>query len=217
MKNKNEKIVVLLGKKLGMTQLSDSKGAFVAVTALEVGPCPIIRVKSAERDGYGAVQIGADPLQNSWRSGKAWRGNFEKYGQVPHRYLREFRVADAAAYAPGEILNVVMLKEGEQVDIQGITKGRGFQGVVKRHGFSGGPGGHGSMFHRRGGSYGMREEPGRVYKGRKMPGHMGAVTRTIQNLEIVKICADEGVLFVKGSVVGPNGNWVSIRTARKGK
>ncbi|MDR0428777.1 MAG: 50S ribosomal protein L3, partial [Puniceicoccales bacterium] len=202
---KKDRVVCLMGRKLGMTQLFDEKSVFVAVTAIEVEACPVTAVRSDAKDGYDAIQIAAGLLAKPGRCCQATEGSFKKLGLAPHRYLKEFCVQDSSLYAVGDIMELSLLQEGGCVDVRGITKGRSFQGVVKRYGFSGGPGAHGSMFHRRGGSFGMREEPGRVYRGRKMPGHMGAVTRTLQSLEIVKICVDEGILFVKGSVVGPRG------------
>jgi large subunit ribosomal protein L3 len=213
----NKRDIFLMGRKLGMTQVYDDAGACVAVTAVEVRPCPIVAVRTPDNDGYAAIQVAAEKVDNPRRCTKPLRDFYTKSNLPAHKYLREFRVADPSAYAPGESLDLSQLQVGDMVDVRGITKGRGFQGVVKRHGFDGGPGAHGSMFHRRGGSYGNREEPGKIYKGRKMPGHMGTAARTVQNLRIVRVCPEENVCLVKGSVMGPNGGLVVIRTAKKGK
>ncbi|MDR1457064.1 MAG: 50S ribosomal protein L3 [Puniceicoccales bacterium] len=215
MENKRE--IFLMGRKLGMTQVYDGAGACVAVTAIEVCPCPVVAVRTLDHDEYVAVQIAAEKLGNARRCTNSMRGFYAKANLPTHKQLREFRVPDSSEYAPGEFLDLSLLHAGDMVDIRGVTKGRGFQGVVKRYGFDGGPGAHGSMFHRRGGSYGQREEPGKIYKGRKMPGHMGAVARTVQNLQVIRVCADEKVCLVKGSVMGANGNLIIIRTAKKDK
>jgi large subunit ribosomal protein L3 len=207
--------ILLLGRKLGMAQVHDGAGNFVPATAIEVGPCPVVRVKTQESDGYGAIQIAAEETEARRLTG-AVAGHFAKNGCRPHRHLRELRVGDPAAYGAGTVLDLSLLDVGERVDVAGITKGRGFQGVMKRHGFSGGPASHGSMFHRRGGSYGQREEPGRTYPGRKMPGHMGVERRTVQNLVVVRVQPERNLLFVKGSIAGHNGSLVAIRTAKKG-
>jgi large subunit ribosomal protein L3 len=212
--DKQRRVVLLMGRKLGMTQLQDASARIVAVTAIEVTACPIVSTRTKERDGYCAIQVGADEVKADTLSG-AELGHCTARGHKPMRRLRELRVSSPDAYAPGETFGVESFAVGEWVDVSAITKGRGFQGVMKRHGFSGGPASHGSMFHRRGGSYGQREEPGRIYRGRKMPGHMGAERRTMQNLAIVRIVPEKGLLFVRGSVAGPNGNWVSIRSAKK--
>jgi large subunit ribosomal protein L3 len=211
----NKKVLLLLGRKLGMARLCDSSGNSFAVTAIRVARCPVVKVRRPEKDGYAALQIAAEPLP-AFRLSGAEAGHFAKNNCQPHRHLREIRVESVENYSDGEIFDLSCIAEGELVDIAGITKGHGFQGVMKRYGFSGGPASHGSMFHRRGGSYGQREEPGRVYPGRKMPGHMGAVRRTVQNLPVVRICAERQIFFVRGSVTGCNGGLLCIRTAKKG-
>jgi large subunit ribosomal protein L3 len=215
--NEKKKRILVMGRKLGMTRLYDSIGRHIAVTAIGVGPCPVVRIKDVEKDGYAAVQIAAEETLLA-RLTRATAGHYGKNGVKPHRRLSELRISagDATAYEMGEIFDLSRFREGERVDVSGITKGHGFQGVMKRHGFSGGPASHGSMFHRRGGSYGMREEPGRIYKGRKMPGHMGCDRQTVQNLSVIRVLPEQGLLFLKGSVVGANGNWVKVRTAKKG-
>ena len=204
----------LLGKKLGMTQIFDEENALVPVTVIEAGPCPVTQIKTRERDGYNAVQIGFGKRKRG-RIKRPERGHFGKSKVDPCDRLREVRYAQEPEQEVGELLTLAGFQEGQKVDIVGATKGRGFQGVVKRWGFKGGPRSHGSMFHRRGGSYGQCQWPGEVYKGRKMPGRMGNVRRTVQNLRIIKILADKNLILVRGSVPGANGSQVVVRTAKK--
>ena len=199
-----------------MTQVFDDANRLVPVTVIEAGPCPVVQIKSTERDGYDAVQLGYRP-QKEQRLSNAERGHFKNAGVEPHAELQEFRTNGDVDVSVGDILRVDRFEEGEKIDIIGTSKGRGFQGVVKRYGFSGGPASHGSMFHRRGGSYGMCQWPGHVIKGKKMPGHMGDVRRTQQNLKIVKIIAEKNLILVKGSIPGARGSHVTVRTAVKKK
>ena len=204
----------LLGKKLGMTQIFDEENALVPVTVIEAGPCPVTQIKTREKDDYNAVQIGFGKRKRS-RIKRPERGHFGKAKVDPCDRLREVRCAQEPDEEVGELLTVAGFQVGQKVDIVGATKGRGFQGVVKRWGFKGGPRSHGSMFHRRGGSYGQCQWPGEVYKGRKMPGRMGNVRRTVQNLRIIKIFTDKNLILVRGSVPGANGSQVVVRTAKK--
>jgi large subunit ribosomal protein L3 len=199
-----------------MTQVYDANNQLVPVTVVEVGPCPITQVKTTETDGYNAVQIGFK-AQKEHRVNKPDMGRFNKAGVEPQRMTQEFRTDAPSEFAVGDVLNASRFEEGQKVDVIGATKGRGFQGVVKRWNFSGGPRSHGSMFHRRGGSYGQCQWPGEVYKGRKMPGHMGNVRRTAQNLIIVKVLEDKNLLLIKGSFPGSKGSTVLIRDAKKAK
>lgn len=208
--------LALLGKKIGMTQVFDGENRLVPVTVIEAGPCPVTQIKSLEKDGYNAVQIGFGTQKAHRLSGPA-RGHLKQAGVEALSQLQEFRTADAPEVAVGEVLTVERFEEGQKIDIIGTTKGRGFQGVVKRYGFGGGPASHGSMFHRRGGSYGFCQWPGHVIKGKKMPGHMGDVSRTVQNLKIVKIDAEKNLILVKGSIPGARGCYVTVRTAIKKK
>ena len=208
--------VALLGKKIGMTQVFDDANRLVPVTVIEAGPCPVTQVKSTEKDGYDAVQIGYRP-QKEHRLSKAALGHFKKAGVEPVAELQEFRTNGDNELSVGDILTVEKFEEGQKIDVIGTSKGRGFQGVVKRHGFSGGPASHGSMFHRRGGSYGMCQWPGHVIKGKKMPGHMGDARRTVQNLQVVKVVAEKNLILIKGSVPGSRGSLVTVRTAVKNK
>ena len=208
--------VALLGKKIGMTQVFDENNRLVPVTVIEAGPCPVTQVKSDETDGYSAVQIGFRP-QKEHRLSKAALGHFKKAGVEPLAELREFRVEGEGELNVGDVLTVEKFEAGQKIDVIGTSKGRGFQGVVKRYGFHGGPASHGSMFHRRGGSYGMCQWPGHVIKGKKMPGHMGDVQRTVQNLTVVKVLAEKNIILVKGSIPGSRGSLVTVRTAVKSK
>ena len=206
----------LIGKKLGMTQVFDEGNNMVAVTVVEAGPCPVTQVKTAQSDGYEAVQIGFG-AQKEQRVSKPSLGHLKKAGVAPVRKLMEFRVENASEYKPGDVLTVSAFQEGQIVDIIGTTKGRGFQGVMKRYNFAGQPETHGHMMHRRPGSVGCRQTPGHIYKGRKMPGHMGQVRRTTQNHPIVKILEDKNILLIKGSLPGAKGDFVVVRPAKKVK
>ena len=208
--------IALLGKKIGMTQVFDDANRLIPVTVIEAGPCPVTQVKSTEKDGYDAIQIGFRS-QKEHRLTKAALGHFKKAGVEPVAELSEFRTSGETDINLGDMLTVERFEAGQKVDVIATTKGRGFQGVVKRYGFAGGPASHGSMFHRRGGSYGMCQWPGHVIKGKKMPGHMGDVSRTVQNLEIVKVIADKNLILVKGSIPGSRGGYVTVRTAIKTK
>ena len=208
--------VALLGKKIGMTQVFDENNRLVPVTVIEAGPCPVTQVKSTEKDGYNAVQIGFRP-QKEHRLSKAALGHFKKAGVEPVAELQEFRTNGDADVNVGDVLTVEKFEAGQKIDVIGTSKGRGFQGVVKRYGFAGGPASHGSMFHRRGGSYGMCQWPGHVIKGKKMPGHMGDVSRTTQNLQVVKVLPEKNLVLIKGSVPGHKGSILTLRVAKKSK
>ena len=199
-----------------MTQIFDGGNNLVAVTVVEAGPCPVTQVKTAQSDGYEAVQIGFG-AQKEQRMTKPELGHLKKAGVSPVTELMEFRVENASEYKPGDVLTVEKFSEGQMVDIIGTTKGRGFAGVVKRYNFAGQPQTHGHMMHRRPGSVGCRQTPGHVYKGRKMPGHMGQVRCTTQNHPIVKILGDKNILLIKGSLPGAKGDIVVVRPAKKAK
>lgn len=208
--------VALLGKKIGMTQVFDDSNRMIPVTVIEAGPCPVTQVKSDETDGYNAVQIGFR-AQKAQRLSKAARGHFEKAGVEAQAELSEFRTNGDHDLNVGDVLTVEHFEAGQKIDVIGTSKGRGFQGVVKRYGFAGGPASHGSMFHRRGGSYGMCQWPGHVIKGKKMPGHMGDVQRTVQNLTVVKVVPEKNLILIKGSVPGARGSLLTVRSAVKNK
>ena len=199
-----------------MTQIFDGGNNLVAVTVVEAGPCPVTQVKTAQSDGYEAVQIGFG-AQKEQRMTKPELGHLKKAGVSPVTELMEFRVENASEYKPGDVLTVEKFSEGQMVDIIGTTKGRGFAGVMKRYNVAGQPQTHGHMMHRRPGSVGCRQTPGHVYKGRKMPGHMGQVRCTTQNHPIVKILGDKNILLIKGSLPGAKGDIVVVRPAKKAK
>ncbi len=204
----------LLGKKLGMTRVYDADGRQVAVTAIEAGPCVVVQRKTVERDGYSAVQVGFGARRESSLS-KPEAGVFKKAGVAPFRHLAEIEVAPEEEAPAGREFTVAMFEPGSWVDVTGVTKGRGFQGVMKRHGMAGQPAAHGHTMHRRPGSVGMREEPGRLLKGKRLPGHYGHVRVTTQNLRVVAVRPDDHVLLVRGSVPGPVGGLVQVRKAIK--
>ena len=205
----------LIGKKKGMTQIWDEAGNRVAVTVIEVGPCPVVQVKTKEKDGYEAVQLGFGP-QKASRMSKAEAARFEKAGiATPYRTLREFKADPGETVKPGDVLDASVFEGVKFVDVIGTSKGRGFQGVVKRHGFAGGPLTHGGHTKRRPGSIGMRQDPGSIDKGHPMPGHMGARRVTTQNLALVSVRKDDNILLVAGCVPGPNEGLVIVRKAVK--
>ena len=204
----------LIGKKVGMTQIFDDKGRVVPVTVIEAGPCVVAQVKSVETDGYNAIQLGFGDVKES-KLNKPEKGHFAKANIAPKKHLREFRLESVEGITVGTELTVSEFAEGDKLDIQGTSKGKGFQGVIKRHGQHRGPMGHGSMYHRRPGSMGACSTPSRVFKGKKLPGHMGKVTVTIQNLDVIKVDTDKNVVLVKVSVPGPKGAILKIRTSVK--
>jgi large subunit ribosomal protein L3 len=204
----------LIGKKLGMTQIFDEEGCCVPVTVIEAGPCTVIQRKTTAADGYEAIQIGFGE-QKEQRVTKAQLGHCKKAGAAPQRELCEVRVEEGDEAKAGDTLTASIFDEVKFVDVLGTTKGKGFQGVVKRHGFSGGRASHGSHMHRRSGSIGMCEYPARVFKGKKMAGHMGSTNITVQNLKIVQVRADENLVLVKGAVPGANGSILVLREALK--
>ena len=199
-----------------MTQVFNDENRLIPVTVIEAGPCPVIQIKSAEKDGYDSIQIGFR-AQKEHRLSKAELGHLEKAEVAPVAELSEFRTNGETDIKVGDVLTVEHFKAGQKIDVIGTSKGRGFQGVVKRHGFAGGPASHGSMFHRRGGSYGFCQWPGHVIKGKKMPGRMGGNQRTVQNLEVVKVIAEKNLILIKGSIPGSRGGLVTVRTAVKTK
>ncbi len=207
----------ILGKKLGMTQVYDAQNVLVPVTVVEAGPCAVVQVKTVATDGYNAVQIGFSSRKAKNTPGGEL-GHARKAG-LDHapRVLAEVRLSEAPTLKVGDVVNAAAFTEGQLVDVIGVTKGKGFQGVMKRFRVAGGPASHGSMFHRRIGSVGMRQTPGRVWKNQAMPGHMGSVKRTVQNLRVVKVIADKNLILVKGAIPGANGDDVIVRTAIKGQ
>jgi large subunit ribosomal protein L3 len=207
----------ILGKKLGMTQVYDAQNVLVPVTVVEAGPCSVVQVKTVATDGYHAVQIGFAQKKTK-NTSAAETGHAKKAGleQAP-RVLAEVRLDAAPTLKVGDVVNASAFVEGQLVDVIGVTKGKGFQGVVRRFRVAGGPASHGSMFHRRIGAIGMRQTPGRTWKNQAMPGHMGTVRRTVQNLRVVKVIADRNLILVKGAIPGANGDDVIVRSAIKGQ
>ena len=206
----------IIGRKVGMTQIFDEKGLVIPVTVIEAGPCPVVQIKTVETDGYDAVQLGFGTVKEN-KVNKPDNGHFKKAGVKAVKHLREFRACPECltGVKVGDEIKVDAFETGEKVDVQGITKGKGFQGVIKRHGQSRGPMGHGSMYHRRPGSMGPTSTPGRVFKGKKLPGHMGVDKVTVQNLEIVKVDLDKNAILIKGSVPGNKGSILKIRKTVK--
>jgi large subunit ribosomal protein L3 len=206
-------VKALLGRKIGMTQVFDEAGRRVPVTVLEVGPCVVTQVKTPATDGIAAVQIGFGERKRK-NTPQPQTGHFEKAGTTPKRVLRDVPPDGDEMPEPGQELTVDVFGGVSHVDVTGTSKGRGFAGVVKRHGFSGAPATHGGRFGRRGGSIGTSAAPGRVLKGKKMAGHMGAERVTIRNLEVVEIDPERNLMLVKGSVTGANGSILLVRKAK---
>ena len=204
----------IIGKKIGMTQIFDEKGNVIPVTVIETAGNVVTQIKTTETDGYNSIQLGYGDVKSK-HINKPLEGHFKKAGVENRKHLREFRTEDAQNYKVGDEIKVDIFTAGEKVDVQGTSKGKGFQGVIRRHGQHRGPMTHGSMYHRRPGSMGQRSTPGRVFKGKKLPGHMGRITITIQNLEIVKVDTDKNVLLVKGSVPGAKGAILKVKSTVK--
>jgi large subunit ribosomal protein L3 len=205
----------LLGKKLGMTRVYDEKGRVTTATVIEAGGNRVIQVKTVEKDGYNAVQVGFDD-QKPQRVSKARAGHFSKSSCPPKKFIREFRLANEEP-APEQVgdLPLAVFEVGQFVDVIGQSKGKGFQGVVKKHNFEGQPATHGSMMHRRNGAIGNRSTPGRVWKNMGMPGHLGDERVTVQNLRVLQIRQEDGVILVSGAVPGAKGSNVIVRPAKK--
>jgi len=203
-------MIGLIGKKVGMTQLFGDKGEVLPVTLIQAGPCTVTEVRTASRDGYAAVQLGFGSNKET-RFTRPVLGQFKKRNLPPSRYLKEFRVADVAPYEVGQALTVTVFEKGECVDVQGVTKGRGFAGVVKRHKFVTGHASHGPTAGKQPGSIGASAYPSRVIKGKRLPGRMGGVQLTIKNLEVVAVDAEQNVLMVRGAIPGPANGLVLVQ------
>ncbi|NLM75758.1 MAG: 50S ribosomal protein L3 [Clostridiaceae bacterium] len=205
----------MLGRKLGMTQIFNEDGVVIPVTVISAGPLTVIRKKTEEVDGYNAIQVGFEDIPER-KVNKPLKGLFEKAKVSPKRHLKEFRLDDISAYNPGDEIKVEdMFQSGDKVDITGISKGKGFAGTTKRYGTARGPMSHGSGYHRGIGSMGAVSDPSRIFKGKKMPGHMGAERVTVQNLSVVRVDAERGLLLVKGAVPGPKGGLLIIKDSVK--
>ena len=206
----------LLGKKLGMTRIYDAKGVITPVTVIEAGGNSLLQMKTADSDGYVAVKVGFDTQKES-RVKKANLGVFKKAGSEPKKLVKEFRLPDDAKLEDSVDLSVKQFAVGDIVDVIGRSKGHGFQGVMKKHNMHGQPASHGHMMHRRNGAIGNRSTPGRVWKNMGMPGHMGDERITVQNLTVVQVREEEGVILISGAVPGKPGTYVVIRPAIKAK
>ena len=204
----------IIGRKVGMTQIFDEKGNVIPVTVIEAGPCVVAQVKTVETDGYNAVQLGFGDIKDK-HINKPEAGHFAKAKLANKKHLREFRIDSVEGIKVGDELKADVFEAGEKIDVQGTSKGKGFQGVIKRHGQHRGPMGHGSMYHRRPGSMGACSYPGRVFKNKKLAGHMGSVKVTVQNLEVVRVDADKNFILVKGAIPGAKGSVVTIKEAVK--
>lgn len=220
----------ILATKVGMTQIFDENGVLTPVTVLQAGPCVVTQIKTVENDGYDAIQVGFGEkkervttkdvsgkkvIRNPHGAGKAEVGHAKKAGTTPKAFYREFRLENTAEYELGAEIKADVFAAGDKIDVTAKSKGKGYAGGLKRHGLKSGPSGHGSKYHRHAGSNGSATTPGRVFKGKKMPGHMGAKKITIQNLEVVRVMADENVILVKGAVPGPKKCLVTIKESVK--
>lgn len=204
----------ILATKVGMTQIFNEDGVLTPVTVLQAGPCVVTQVKTVENDGYSAVQVGFVDKREKLVN-KPMKGQFDKAGVSYKRFVREFRLEDAESYEVAQEIKADIFATGEKVDATAISKGKGFQGAIKRHGQSRGPMAHGSKYHRHAGSNGACSDPSRVFKGKKMAGHMGNKKVTVQNLEIVRVDAENNLLLVKGAVPGPKKSLVTIKATVK--
>lgn len=204
----------ILGKKIGMTQIFAENGEMLPVTVIEAGPCAVTQIKTADKEGYNAVQLGFGAIKDK-NVTKPLKGHFAKAGAENARVVKEFKVESTADYTLGAKVTVEVFAQGDVIDVTGVSKGKGYQGVIKRHGKSRGPEAHGSGYHRGVGSMGSNTNPGRIPKNKKMPGQTGRETVTIQNLEVVRVDAARNLLLVKGSVPGPKGCVLEIKKAVK--
>ena len=202
----------ILGKKIGMTQIFRSDGTMIPVTVVQAGPCPVVQKKTMGTDGYEAVQVGFFEM-NAKRANKPETGHCAKAGLKPLRYFREFKLDDASSYEVGQVIKADVFAEGDRVDVSGRSKGKGFQGVIKRHNQARGRMTHGSHYHRRVGSMSACSSPSRVFKTKRLPGHMGSEGVTIQNLEVVRVDAERNLLLIKGAIPGAKGGVVAVKNS----
>ena len=204
----------IYGKKIGMTQIFGENGVAIPVTAIEAMPLTVVAKKTQDKDGYNAIVVSFGDIKEK-NANEPHKGRFEKAGVEVQKYLKEIKVENVDEYEIGSKITVEAFEQNDKVDVQGTSKGKGFQGVIKRHGQHRGPMGHGSMYHRRPGSMGSTTTPGRVFKGKKLPGHMGSQTSTILNLDVVKVDTDKNVILVKGSIPGAKKSIVRVRKSVK--
>lgn len=207
-------IKAILGRKLGMTQIFDENGKVVPVTVIEAGPCVVTQKKTIEKDGYDAIQVGFADIREKLVN-KPMKGQFKKAGVSLKRIVREFRLEDISSYEVGQEIKADLFAAGEQVDVSGISKGKGFQGVIKKWNAHRGPMTHGSKFHRAPGSMGGSSDPSRTFKNKHMPGHMGNVNTTVLNLKVAKVMPEKNLILIRGGVPGPNKGFVVIRNTVK--
>lgn len=205
----------IIGKKIGMTQVFTADGNVIPVTVVEAGPCVVTQKKTVTTDGYDAIQVGFEKILNEKNLNKPQRGHFSKAGVEPMKHLKEFRVTNIDEFNVGQVINAEIFAEGDVVDIEGTSIGKGFQGVMKRFNFAGGPKTHGSHFHRRPGSIGMCNRPGETNKGRKMPGRMGGKKVTTQRLKVVRVMPEKNIILVQGAVPGHDNGVVYIKSTSK--
>jgi large subunit ribosomal protein L3 len=205
-------VTTILGRKLGMTQVWSEDDRLLPVTVIEAGPCVVTQVKTDKTDGYRAIQIGFGDIAER-KVNKPMKGHFDKARVEPKRFLTEIRVGEEDSFKVGSTISVDAFAEAKSVHVTGVSKGKGFAGVMKRHNFKGGPGGHGSHSHRVPGSVGQCATPSRIFRGKKMPGHMGSEVVTVRNLDVVKIDSEQNLLIVKGAVPGGKGALLTIRMA----
>ena len=215
----------ILATKVGMTQIFKEDGSLVPVTVLQAGPCVVTQIKTVDNDGYSAVQVGfVDKKEKNFEKGKTWhrhgvnkaeKGHFAKAGVTCKRFVRELKLENADEYSLGSEIKADVFAEGDKIDATAITKGKGFQGAIKKCGQHRGPMAHGSKFHRHQGSNGSSSDPSRVFKGKGMPGHMGGLRVTVQNLEVVKVDAEKNLILVKGAIPGPKKGLVTIKETVK--
>ncbi len=201
----------IFGKKVGMTQVFSQEGYLIPVTVIEAGPCKVVQLKTAEKDGYTAVQVGFDEIKKEKNIPKGRLGHFKKLSLSPYRFLGEVRL-DGIDVSVGNDVTIDIFNKGDKVSVTGVSKGKGFQGVMKRHNYSGGPGSHGSMFNRAPGSIGSSSYPSRVWKNKGLPGHMGSERTTTRNIEVIDVKKEQNLLIVKGAVPGANGGYLIIRS-----
>ncbi len=204
----------IMAKKIGMTQIFDEANNLIPVTVLEAGPCTVVQKKTIENDGYEAIQVGFVDAKEKQLI-KPEKGHFAKAGVAAKKFLKEFRLEDITAYEVGAEIKVDIFAAGDKIDVTGTSKGKGYQGAIKKYNQSRGPMGHGSKSHRVAGSMGAATSPGRVMKGKGLPSHMGCITKTVQNLEVVRVDADKNIILIKGAVPGPKGTIITIKDSVK--
>ncbi len=204
----------ILATKIGMTQIFSEDGELTPVTVLQAGPCVVTQIKTVEKDGYDAIQVGYEDIREKLVN-KPEKGHFDKAGVSPKRFLKEFRLDDISGYEVGQEINVDVFEAGDKIDVSSRSKGKGYQGAIKRHGQSRGPMTHGSKYHRHAGSNGTSASPSRVFKGKKMPGHMGAEKVVVQNLTVVRVEPENKLIMIKGAVPGARKSLVFVRNAVK--